>query len=75
MKTVIDWYLADMIQTEIEVSEELYGAMVLNAVEFLKANGSVDWKAWSMLGEASRKAFAEAGERIRVRAVLQDRSK
>lgn len=75
MKSVIDWFIADMVQMEVDVNEELYEALVQNAMEFLKANGTVDWKSWSMLGEASRKAFADAGERIKTRSVLREGGK
>lgn len=70
-KVRVDWFIADVISISVELDGKLMEEMVGQATQYLKANpGGVPWEKWSLLSEASRMAFAEAAERIRVREVL-----
>lgn len=69
-ETTLDWFLADISNAKITVTPDLWEAMITEATEFLRANGSVSWERWAVLGTTSRRAFAEAGDRLRIRAAL-----
>lgn len=69
-KVRVDWFIADVANVEIELSEELVGGLVEGAIEYLQANGSLRWEQWSLLSGASRAAFAEAGKQLKLREVL-----
>ena len=71
MKTVIDWLIADLIQTELDVSDEMYEALVKHAMDYLRV-GRLSWQQWSLLGAASRKAFVEAADSLRIQSVLKE---
>lgn len=67
----VDWFIADVANATVEVTDELVDAMMLRATEYLLANGSVPWDRWAMLDPLSRAAFVEAAEAIRVRRALE----
>lgn len=75
VKTVIDWFIADLAQIPIEVPEEMYETMVAQAIAYLKVGSPITWERWSQLGEASRLAFVDAAERLKIRSVLERESK
>lgn len=68
MKTRVDWFLADILNIQIEVKDEDREALVQQAEAWLKATGQVPWDRWAMLGDESRKILVEAGERVRLEA-------
>lgn len=66
----IDWFTADIGGLEVPLTEALQGAMLAHAKEFLAAGGRVEWERWALLGPASRAAFREAAEELKIRNVL-----
>jgi hypothetical protein len=64
-KVRADWFIVDAVPVEVELTDELKAAMVTNAEMYLRAVGTLTWEKWSLLSEASRAAFLEAGERVR----------
>lgn len=70
--TCVDWFLADLGGIQVPLTEELRAAMLAHAREFLAAGGRVEWARWALLGPASRAAFREAVEEMKIRAVLSE---
>lgn len=71
MKGQLDWFLADIVNTELEVSDELFEALVQHATNFLMAGGVMTWERYAMLGEASREAFKQAASNLKIRSALE----
>lgn len=69
-KVRIDWFLADVANVEVELTEELMAAMVGMAIQYLKVTGHMPWERWSLLSEASRAAFESAAEQLKVRETV-----
>lgn len=70
----IDWFIADVGALSVELTPALSEAMMAHAKEFIAAGGQIGWERWALLGTASRAAFREAAEALKIRAVLGDRS-
>jgi hypothetical protein len=68
-KVRVDWFIADVANIEIDVSPELMGGLIGNAIEYLKV-GELTWEKWSLLSEASRAAFVEAKNQLQTRDTL-----
>ena len=73
-KTRIDWLIADISETEVEVTEELWRSMLNHCAEFLSAGGRISWERWAMLSPASRAAFSEAAAALKIRSALEGNS-
>lgn len=70
-KARIDWFMADVLNVEVEINEDVLKGLIVSAMEFLKANpGGMPWEKWSLLSQASRVAFSEAAEQLKVRNTL-----
>jgi len=69
-KVRIDWFLADVANVEIEVTEELLTALVGNAIEYIMVNGTMPWDKWSLLSKCSRDAFVAAAKQLKLRDTL-----
>lgn len=69
-KVRVDWFLADVATVEIEVTQELMGAMIGTAFQYLKVNGDLPWEKWSLLSEVSRSAFMAAAEQLKTREIV-----
>ena len=65
-----DWFLCDVANVEIPVTEQLISAAVEAAMKWLKVGGWPTWEKWSLLSDTSRDAFLIAKERLQVREEL-----
>ena len=70
-KSSLDWFLGDISSVEIDITPELFERMIEHAALYLSAGGMITWERWSMLGAASREAFAEAAARLKIRSALE----
>ena len=69
-KVRVDWFMADVVNLEIDLTEKLVGALMANAVEYLHVNGGMPWEKWSLLSGASRIAFVEAAKQLKLRDTI-----
>lgn len=67
-KVRVDWFLADALVVEVEISEETKVQLVAQAEMYIRTNGQLPWEKWSLLSDASRAVFLEAAERAKVLA-------
>jgi len=73
-ETMIDWFVGSILNSKIEVTEELMGFMVLKAGEYLMTKGGPpSWEEWCLMGEASQDAFRTAIGDINVRRALESK--
>lgn len=68
-----DWFISDLGILAVPLTPELKETMLNHAKEFLTAGGRVEWERWALLGPASRAAFREASEELKIRQVLAER--
>lgn len=69
-KVRIDWFIADVAEVEVQVTEELIGSMISTAMQYLRVNGNVPWEKWSLLSTTSRMAFEAAAEQLKTRETV-----
>lgn len=70
-KSTIDWFLADLLQAEVTITDDLMEKLIEHAQAFLTMNGVMTWERYAMLGVASRAAFVEAGQRLGIARALE----
>lgn len=66
-KVRVDWFVADVANVEIDLTDDLMTGLIGNAVEYLRANGAITWEKWSLLSSASRAAFSAAASQLKAR--------
>lgn len=64
-KIRIDWFLADVVNVEIDLTPELMGALIEAAIRYKQAGGTITWEKYSLLSDASRLAFEAAEEKMK----------
>ena len=69
-KVRIDWFIADVANIEISVTDELMRVLIGNAVEYIMVNGTLPWEKWSLLSATSRAAFTAASAQLKSRESL-----
>lgn len=71
--TSLDFFIADTANLQIPWTQELSERLTNHAVQFLMAGGVLTWERYSMLGDASREAFAEAATYLKIRSALEQK--
>ena len=72
-ETMIDWFMGSILNSKIEVTDELMGFMVMKAGEYMMTKGMPSWEEWCLLGEASQDAFRTVIGDATVRKALEQK--
>lgn len=66
MSGSLDWFIVDsgLVQEVGEFGKDAQHGLELAAEEFLRAGGVLSWGEWKQLGDASRRAFIKARQRV-----------
>ena len=63
-KVRIDFFIADVANIEIDVTDDLIENMMEQATQYLMLNGKVDWNTYSLMSDLTRFIFNQAALRI-----------
>ena len=74
-KVRIDFFIADVANVEIDVSEELLEGMMEKATQYLQIKGGVGWQEFSLMSDLTRFVFQQAAERLHERKYAANDSK